>query len=291
MLMMLTSAALVPSLFAQVDSTLIRVQNTQADSMIAGMPVYFSTGFQERAASLSTLLQEGDAYLHRTLGLRSSFRLAVLDEGDWGQVWSLPYGLPYVSLGAPWVVVLPAAPEKSVMHPMFSAMLEPDQVQPMIDNIGFHEVGHIYISEYLYPETHGGPPPVRWLDEFLAQYLAYAVLKETSPERTQIWDVFTGVALSAPAPRFTSLSAFDAEYYGYLGTPEGTPNYGWYQSAFAKQAAEIFEERGLDFLQEVKENLAWESFDPWTTASVLAQLEDIHPGFLAWQAALAGGDE
>ena len=161
---------------AQVDSTLIRIRALSIDSINTSIPTYFSEGAELRAMQLSELLKEADNYLREALGIQANFSLAVLAEEDWNQVWPFPYGIPYVSLHAPWVIVLPANPEKSVLYPGFSYILEHNDVLSMIDNIGFHEVGHVYISEYLYPDEINAGPTLRWFDEFLAQYLAYSYL-------------------------------------------------------------------------------------------------------------------
>lgn len=272
---------------AQVDSTLIRIRTLNPDSAQTNVPVYFSSGFEDRANALSKLLEKADRFLIKSLGIAADLNLAVLDEQDWPQVWPFPYGIPYVSLQSPWVVVIPAKPKESVLFAGISAVLSPDQAATMIDNIGFHEVSHIYISEYLYPDDFKGAPPVRWLDEFLAQYLAYAFMKEVSTARVKIWDSFTTGTLNGPAPRYTSLDAFEKEYYGFLGTPNGSANYGWYQSAFAKQAADIYDDRGLRFLESIKQNLPWDNFENWTTHTILKELEKIIPGFISWHDDLA----
>ena len=271
-----------PAAQAQVDSTLIRIRAATVDSVVADFPLYFSTGYQERATSLSALLRGIDGYLRDSLGVHADLSLAVLAEPEWNQIWPFPYGVPYVSLGAPWVVVMPAALERSVMYASFSQALGDEGAQTMIDNIGFHEVGHVYITEYLYPDGGSATPPLRWFDEFLAQYLAYAFLHELARDRVQVWDAFTEGMLAEPTPRYTSLTDFEDEYYGYLGTPEGTSNYGWYQSTFAKRAAEVYERRGLGFLATLKEHLPWDQFEEWTTEAILVALEAIEPGFKAW---------
>lgn len=267
---------------AQVDSTLIRVRAASVDSAAAAVPLYFSAGYGERAADLGALIASAKTYLRDLLGVSADLYLAVLAEPEWEQVGSAPYGIPYVSLGRPWVVVLPAVPERGVLHENFRQALGDEGALTMIDNIGFHEAGHVFISEYLYPEDAPETPPVRWFDEFLAQYLAYALLRDLSPDRATVWDAYTEAALAQPAPQMTSLADFDAAYYGYLSTPEGAPNYGWYQSMFARRVAEVYEQRGLAFLAALQKDLPWRRFERWTTDDVLERLERIEPGFQPW---------
>lgn len=273
--------------WAQHDSTLVRVKVAGANTSDAFPQLHFSKGYEERAQEIYALLVKADTYLKRELGVDADFQVAVLNENDWSQVWPLPYGIPYVSLARPWVVVMPAEPKRSVMYEIFDEMMGAEDAVTMIDNIGFHEVGHIYVSEYLYPEDHDGAPPVRWFDEYLAQYLAHVFLHEVAKDRTEIWNAFTERALEGPAPRYTSLGDFDAEYYGYLGSAEGSMNYGWYQSTFARHAADLSGRRGLEFIRELKGSLPWNSFESWTEDSVLEELNELDPSFRSWEQGLA----
>ena len=276
---------------AQIDTTLTKVRAAGVDSFNGRQEVFYSPGRQERAASLAELLREIDAFLSEQLGGQAEFSVAVLDEAEWAEVEPFPYGVPYVSLGAPWVVVLPASPELSVMFPDFVQLLGSDRAADMVDNIAFHEVGHVYTSEFVYPEDLTGPPPVRWLDEFLATYFAYAFLTTVAPERAEIWNAYVSATTSGPRPRFTSLADFEAEYYGYLGLPEGTANYGWYQAVFAQHAALIYDRSGLDFLRELTLRLRAVPASEWSTQSALEALEELAPGTHAWAERLTGPNE
>ena len=254
----------------------------EIDSLNGRQEVFYSPGQQDRAASLAVLLHEVDAYLSDQVGVQAEFSVAVLDEAEWAEIEPVPYGLPYVSLEAPWVVVLPASPELSVLFPDFVELLGSDRAADMVDNIAFHEVGHVYTSEFVYPEDLAGAPPVRWLDEFLATYFAYAFLTSVAPERAEIWNTFVSATTSGPRPRFTSLADFDAEYYGYLGSLEGTANYGWYQAVFAQHAALIYDRFGLEFLRKLRISLRAVPASEWSTQSALDVLEEFAPGTHAW---------
>ena len=277
---------------AQTDSTLIKVRATGVDSLSGSSRVFFSPGQEERATILRDLLLQADDYLAAQLGVQADFTLAVLDEAEWSDVWPFPYGLPYLSLGVPWTVVIPAAPYRSVLFSDFEGMLGAQRAAHMVDNIGFHEIGHVYVSEFVYAGRVVGTPPVRWLDEFLATYLAYAFLESVSPARTAIWDDFVAAATSGPRPTHTSLASFEAEYHGYLGSPEGTVNYSWYQAVFARQAAVIYESHGLEFIAHLRDQVLTTTPSAWTTELMLEALDAVAPGTSAWAAQLgapAGG--
>ena len=272
-----SSAALTES-----DSTLIRVRATAVDALPGSPQTFFSTGMREQALLLRDLLAEADAYLSTSLGLDVEFSLAVLNEADWAGVWPFPYGLPYLSLGKPWTAVMPGDPEASVLYAGFAEMLGPARAADMVDNIGFHEVGHVYVSECVYDGRVAGAPPLRWLDEYLATYLAYAFLRALAPERAAIWDDFVEATTSATDPTFTSLDDFEAEYNGYLASEQGVENYSWYQAVFTRHAARVHEELGLDFVERVRDRLGETAPSTWTTASVLALFEEIAPGLGRW---------
>jgi len=272
--------------WGQVDSTLSRIQSLQVESADGELALFFSNGHRKRAEDLGVLLAAADRFLRDSLDVVVEISLAVLSEDDWQQVWPGPYGVPYLSLGRPWVAVMPAEVDNSVMFYGMSQGLGEQGARTMIDNIGFHEVGHAYISEYLYPEAGPNEPPLRWLDEFFAQYLAYAFMSELAADRAAVWDEFTQGTLNQFTPKYRSLDEFDAEYYGYLRSEEGTTNYAWYQSLFAQRAEAVYKNRGIGFLRELKQVLPWDQFDQWTTDEILDAMELVEPGFQHWATAV-----
>jgi len=42
----------------------------------------------------------------------------------------------------------------------------------------------------------------------------------------------------------------------------------------------------LEFIRRVREQLPWDCYGSWTTEQLLAWLEEIEPGFIAWAQAL-----
>ncbi|MEM8486790.1 MAG: hypothetical protein AAF564_14655 [Bacteroidota bacterium] len=271
--------------FAQTDSTLIRVHALELEATTGALPVHYSSGKKIQATELSALLAKAAAYLATSLRVSTEINVALLSRDDWPAVWPFPYGLPYASLNAPWVVVMPATPEESVLYPGFVGLLNEIDARTMISNIGFHEIGHVYTSEYLYPPDIDGPP-LRWLDELLAQYLAYAVMQALDTQRAAIWDTFTTAMLNLPSPKYTTLEAFEAEYNGFLATPEGAQNYGWYQSLFAAKAGELFKTHGIALFSDLKTKLDWSNVSNWSTATAITNLESVAPGFQAWHDAM-----
>ncbi|MEM7417490.1 MAG: hypothetical protein AAF389_18515 [Gemmatimonadota bacterium] len=267
---------------AQVDSTLARVRATNAIGEQGARTMLVSPGFSERAHEIDRLLDEADRFLSAELDFETDFALAVLDEEAWAEVWPFPYGVPYVSLAEPWVVVMPASPEAGVLMAPIEAILGTERARTAIDNIGFHEVGHIYGSA-LYPSlSPDGEPAVRWLDEFLASYLAYGFLEAAAPDRAAVWRSFIDGVLAGPRPRFTGLEDFDAEYYGYLGSADGALNYNWYQAAFLDLVVRIHADEGMGFMRSLHATV--ESFDGESIDSSAARgwLDALTPHFQEW---------
>lgn len=266
---------------AQMDSTLARVQAVAPASLGSGR-VLFSVGHEERAATLAQLIEDASEHLRSVLGVAISLQVAVLNPEDWERVWPIPYGIPYLSVTRPWVAVLPADPRGSVMYPAFESLLGSEAARTMLDNIGYHEVGHAYVSEFAYSDRASGAPPVRWLDELLATLLAYSSLTEVAEERARVWDDFTQRSLELPLPDLTTLEAFETEYNGALATEEGAANYSWYQAAFARRAAAIHEANGMTFLVELRARLLERPPASWTTAWIVSVVDSITDHNFSW---------
>ena len=250
-----------------------------------------SPGFAERGRELHALLSEADRFLEASLGFGADFAIAVLDEESWAGLSPFPYGIPFVSLAQPWVVVVPADVDRSVLMGPFEEMLGAPAARAAIDNIGFHEVGHIYVDEFFAVLRSEDGPKVRWLDEFLASYLAYAFVDAVAEERAALWRVFTRSTLDGPPPRYRGFDDFEAEYYGFLASEEGSPNYNWYQAAFLDLVVRIYSTDGLDFVHTLREAL--EALDPAEVTSdrVRAVLSGVTPHFGAWSASLGVSDD
>ena len=139
-----------------------------------------------------------------------------------------------------------------------------------------HEFGHIASKKYLHPE---GPHPyssVWWFEEFVATYFAYAYVSAHDSEWAQAsrkeWLEF----VRGYAPDVLSL---DWGFMRELPPENLARTYAWYQMLLNLWVADLYHERGLDFLRVVKNRLPWEDSGGWTTELVLAALEEIAPGF------------
>lgn len=261
-----------------------QVRGLGLDSLAGPLPVHYSASFAARAAEVQTTLREGAQFFADSLRLPTEVRVALLSRADWTRISQVPYGVPYVQGG---VVFIPAAGDGAISDDFLrleagaspavrarvgeSGASFAENARRITDLIGYHELGHTYTSAY------GIRPHTRWFSEFLATYFAYAFLARMRPPLAHGWEAMMLAKLEAPAPTHTSLADFERLYIRV-----GPENYNWYQAAFARHAAEVFNAHGLGFVTRVREVFPASDTTALDTDAVLARLEQIHPGFRAW---------
>ncbi len=261
---------------------------------IAGnMRAYYSRGAEARARAWRADFEQGAAFFSAWLGIKPDIDLAILNEADWQLISpNIPYGGPHSLAG---LVVLPATSDFSHgAAALLSRGLTPAQrqaaeaaktggrtVEQRLDDyfhdLGYHEMGH------LYERALGLGPSGHWLNEFFANYLLYAYLREKQPARADNLLVASTLFQQGVRPNYTSLADFDRVY---MDMPPG--NYGWYQGAFTRQAAAVYATEKRGFIAKLKA-----AFPPGappqrlTTDEVVQRLEAFSPGFGAWAWQLA----
>lgn len=274
---------------AQQPGTLEVLRSLSLDSLGGAIPVYYSPGYRERAESLQRMYEAALAFYEDTLAYDFDARLAVLTDEHWAALdWGTPYGMPWYSYrDAVPVVIMPATTDHGVVVDLLRPRFGDEAARRGVETIGFHELGHAIVQEYLYPGDTLRTPSVRWFDEMMATYVGQGYQWLTVPgtlaraRRRAPGERATG----GSRPTMTSLDDLEANYWTLAKSPDGR-NYGWYQGQLAARAAAVFEDRGLDFLQQVKETLPWERLTEWTSDDLLGWLEGIEPGFEAWAASL-----
>jgi hypothetical protein len=197
-----------------------------------------------------------------------------------------------VTFEEPTFAVMPAVPERSVVTGIYAAAradLPADAAADLdrlgisydealgriVDLIGFHEVGHVYIAELGYHRENTAP----WLEELLATYAAYSYLDVAQPSSIVVWNALSEALLGFVDPVSRSLDDFNTLYIQGLGPA----TYGWFQSHFNLRNGLVVQRRprATWFRQ-----LAAERLDQDTrgvpTSELLSRLHGFMPSFTDW---------
>ena len=150
-----------------------------------------------------------------------------------------------------------------------------------------HEFGHLASKQLLHPNSGQPYSAVRWFDELIATYFAYAFVRASDPDWARAAQDEWQRAVEEFTPPVVSL---DWSHFRDLSPVEFARTYAWYQNVLNLHAATLYEEHGLDFLRSVRDRLDWQSAANWTTVGLIPVLDDIAPGFQAWASALERGE-
>lgn len=223
------------------------------------------------------------AYL---LALRSSLtkyaeippvHLMVLGEADWAARVRHPYGFPFqrTSLREGLYLFLPARyPERLIWRlreTLVPAIKQvgkpPGQPGDFLDlNLG-HEYAHAVAVAWKMRTR------VRWVDEFLANYLYLLALRQALPElypKAKQW----GHLLAQLTPSKSSLGSYESQ-------PKRLPDQLWFQGQFTTEAAQLVEEKGDALLQGLLQAT------PLRKSTIHKLLVGLEPGLRDWFASFA----
>jgi hypothetical protein len=279
------------------------IKDLKLQSISGQIITYYSKGKEIRASELKTLLERASASLGDSLNLEINLTLAVLEAKEWAQVIDKPYGLPTLRTGAckrgggsfpepRYVAILPAG----IDGPLYKDWIAlKDSISTktlkklkkvgvgfeqggkiMIDFVALHELGHAYHLQL------GIKNYVNFFAEFMANYIAYAFLRSTE-ERL---DKKVLAVLSANIETITPVHSSFIKWENFRSS-EHPPTEVWYNSIITLKAAEIYEQRGFEFLTAVK-NAFPEAEGKLNTETILARLDTIHPGILKWSKGISG---
>ena len=269
-------------------SDLERIQQLKLDSLDAGLWVYYSRGYEDRARAIGRQVAASNVFYRDSLSADVNIRVALLDPADFeraGFDHGLPYGLPYIDDG---IAVLSAdlssgaviemyAPFETTASAGIIAELQAVGLtyeiakRRMVDLIGLHEIGHAQVYAY------GLDAKQPWFNEFLASYFAYGYMRSREPEMAVVWDAVTRAGREGHEPTHSSLDDLNRLYVGV-----GVGDYVWYQNVFQDRIRAVWDEHGLDFLRRALDRMSDPQWDPESAAELLAVLEEVAPGFLAW---------
>lgn len=199
------------------------------DTLTGTITVYHSEGHGDRARRLQQWYAGAVVFYEDALAHDFDAILAILNPQDWIAFDpKTPYGLPHIDFSG-WphpVAVLPAANDEGLMADLARqlGLGGAPEVGRYVDVIGFHELGHALVVQYLYERASGSTISVRWFDEFMATYMGQGYLWHTEGADA---DPIRAVMYRDYVPTHTSLAEFE-EHVGELATPQGWVNYGWY---------------------------------------------------------------
>jgi hypothetical protein len=203
--------------------------------------------------------------------------LMVLGEPDWSARTRNPYGFPFqrTSLKEGLYLFLPKGyPERLVWRlretlvpAIKRAGRPPGQPGDFLDlNLG-HEYAHAVAVAWKLRVR------VRWVDEFIANYLYLLALRKALPElypKAKTW----GQLLAHLTPSESSLGSYETK-------PKGLADQLWFQGQFTVEAAKLVEEREDTLLKGLL------AAAPLSKRSVHKVLVGLESGLKGWFASFA----
>lgn len=270
---------------AQDQSPIETVRALRLDSAdVDGIRVHYVSQDRQHALRLAALCGEAVSYFMGEFGTTFSPQLAVLRPDHWFVPYAGAEGEPY---GIPWgwipdlLIVVPASLEEGVL---ITGSNHSDDLR-RVQFVMLHEFGHLASKQFLHPSSGQPYSSVRWFDELLATYFAYAFVRVSDPGWARTAQEEWQREVASFTPPVVSL---DWSHFRELPPVEFARTYAWYQNLLNLQAAALYEEHGLDFLRRVRDQLDWQDAANWTTDGIMPILDSIAPGFQAWASALEG---
>jgi hypothetical protein len=259
-----------------------------------GIKVFASPANASRAQQIRALIEPMLAFYKTKLGVTPDVMVAVLDSVSWARIPAVaPYPVPFVTNGVAVVARNPLSDDERrtlrslpVTPPVPADAAatvrtwhrNPESLLDLVllgrDVLAVHELGHQYTTKY------GIATPRRWISEFLADYWSEAFQVEAFPSLTRFAREF--VAASNPPPKpvtYTTLADFDR-----LSGPPAIPvlNYEWYQDAFTERVKQVYAQRGLGFLTQMRTAFPRAETAPLDDEEIIRRFERLSPGWREW---------
>ena len=275
-----------PPVLGQAASPLHRVRSFGFDSVTIGqVTTFFAPEDRRHATDLAALTNAAADYFGSEFRSGFPLYLAVLRPNTWFDPYQggtpAPYGMPWG-----WIpdslIGVPASLREGVLIAGPNEQADLRRVRFVM----LHEYGHLAAKRYLHPQGDQLYSSVRWFEEMLATYFAYAFVHQADAEWARVgrqeWVGF----IQAAAPASATL---DWSFMFRLPPQQFGRTYAWYQNLLNVRAADVYSEHGLHFLTELRDRLPWSSSEEWTTEMLLPLLDSIAPGFQTWAEGLEEG--
>ena len=211
------------------------------------VPAEYSPGGRRRAVELQRFLSRLHDALERVREI-PPVTLYVLDEDDWRRFTRLPYGYPFQRSkpGEGYAVFAPLRYPDRLLERLTHVFAQaargggrvPGPLATFLDLMIAHEYAHAVAVAW------GLRARVRWVDEFLANYLYMLALYEADPELYAQARAWAELA-SRLQPQRRSLGGFER----YPRRPLGEQI--WFQGVFTLQAAKMVEAGGSRFVRRL----------------------------------------
>lgn len=236
--------------------TLFAQDYTKLDSLKQKkFSVYFSKGYEKRAASISIRVQHAMDYFEKLFNTKAEINLLVLAENDWATYSSSPVmGMPHYKNSKELVV---AAHDNE----MWRSFIPPTDkipedlaadikkyyisdegnlsMQPFFDLLAIHELGHAFHMQA------GINVQRKWMGELLVNMMLHSFIEQNEPQSLGALTVFPNMVVAAGTEGFQFTKLNDVhEKYDEIGKYHPR-NYGWYQSRWHKAAADMYKVSGL----------------------------------------------
>jgi hypothetical protein len=218
--------------------------------------VYYSSGHQQRAATIIKRVDKAMAYYKQLLAFEPSITLLVLSTGDWTKYTTLPvvYGMPHYNPGNKTLVVaaednpfwkgfIPPVDQlpKDLREKIEAAYKKEDgglSMQPFFDLLAIHELGHAF-------HVQAGLTMQRnWMGELFVNILLHTYIAEKEQKALPALTVFPQMVIAGGSKEFKYTGLKDVhERYDEIGQ-HYPKNYGWYQCRWHAAAAVIYNTGG-----------------------------------------------
>lgn len=244
-------------------------------SRVGRVVAHFAEPDRARAEEMAALVDAAATRYATELGLSFGLELAALRPEHWfADIPGIPYAIPWPSMKER-LLVLPSSLEEGLLIEGRDALED----RRRVDFVALHEFGHVAAREYFRPASEADYIPIKWFEELVATYFAYAHVASSDPE----WAAAARGEWSSQLERYTPpVLSLDWRFMNSLPGREMAQAYGWYQFLLNLRAAELYDRHGVGLLRGLKERLAWNDAQSWSDETVLAVMDGLDPEFARW---------
>jgi hypothetical protein len=239
--------------------------------------VYFNSADSLRAKEIADISLSMFSFFKEKFDIYFDFKVAALRPENWFSEYpGMPYAIPW-NFMPDKILMMPSSITEGVMVEDNRSLAEN---RLSINRVLVHEYSHLIEKEYFRKNDTVDYLHLTWLNEFVVNYFTHAYIHNTDKkwaEEIERLDLATVKGEYQPE-KYT----LDWSFMNDLPPNELCPTYGWYQNLLTVKAIDLYNEYGLGFLSQLKEQLDWNNCANWTTPQVLQMIEEIAPGFTAW---------